>query len=201
MSTAALKFPTSPTPPQPGPVTQQNYPTFVDTPTDAELFGPGGFECLVNTATLCSQADAQLTANMLAACFPGHVVSIFDASVTANSQYYIVYKADARRQWVFLVDGVSIGAPTGITSPYMWPQYLKTEMLLRYKEGVGVPGNYIYAVSDQPGTPANNKTIQWIPTPQVVNAPTAAPITLEQVQQFIAAYNAQATTTTPVALA
>src|ERR1035438_3183602 len=208
MSTAHLSFPTSPAPPQPVPVTQQTYPPFVDTPTDAQLFGPGGFICPLSTSELCTPEEAQAVANQLAALFPGKTASYFDASPTIGSgAFYVVYHADPRRQFVFLLNGVSPGAPAGTTNAYMWPVYIKTLMLQSYEPvngiggGVGYPGNFIYAVSNQPGTPANNKTFQWIPTPQLVGAPSAAPITLEQVQQFIAAYNAQATTTTPVALA
>jgi len=198
MSTAHLQFPTSPAPPQPVPVTTVTYPPFVDTPTDAQLMGPNGFICLVNTSELCSAADAQAIANMVAPLFPGKTVSIFDASVTANSAYYIVYKVDTRRQWVLLVNGVSPGAPAGTTNAYMWPTYIKTLMLQSYAQGVGAPGSFIYAPA--PGEPANDPTFQWIPTPQVVAAPVAAPITLADVQSLITAYNSQAGVA-PVALA
>ena len=197
---AHLSFPTSPAPTQPVPVTLVVYPPFVDAPTDAQLFGPGGFICPLSTSELCTPEEAQAVANQLATLFPGKTASYFDASPTIGSgAFYVVYHADPRRQFVFLLNGVSPGAPAGTTNAYMWPTYIKTLLLQSYKGGVGAPGSFIYAPAS--GEPANDPTFQWIPTPQAVAAPTAAPITLEQVQQFIAAYNAQATTTTPVALA
>ena len=199
MSTTALQFPTSPAPPPTVPVTAQTYPAFVDTPTDAQLMGPAGSYGLINTRELCSQTDAQNIANMVAALFPGKVVSIFDASVTANSLYYVKYGVDPRRQWVLLVNGISPGAPAGTISPYMWPTYIKGLMIQSYVQGVGAPGSFIYAPA--PGEPSTDPTFIWVPTPQVVTVPTAAPITLADVENFIAAYNAQASTVKPVALA
>ena len=186
-----LKFPVSPTPVQPPPAVSFTYPVFVDTPTDALLMGPNGFICLLNPAEVCLQADAQKVADGLASLFPGKSVTIYDASVTSGSPYYVMYRNDPRRQWVLLVDGVSPGAPKGTTDPKMWPQYVKTLMIQSYAQGVGAPGHFQYAPAS--GEPANDPSFEWVPDPQVVVVPVVnTPITVDQIEQLITAYNSQA---------
>jgi hypothetical protein len=190
-----------------------NYPAYVETPTDAQEVGPYGSIGQVSLHTLCMQADAQTLANEFTTLY-GKAVTVVDNS--AKGIYYVVYGMDPRRQWGLQVAGgplfdyaqsfIEAAAEYGVGAPGHWT----------LASNNGKPPTMLPTwVKDTPvtGAPADALTLpvpirallpdeqfQLVPPSNplfgqaawmVVRTDLSPAITLAEVQQLVAQYNAQ----------
>jgi hypothetical protein len=199
-----------------------NFPAYVEVPTDATETGPFGPVGLVEPNTVCLLADAQALAVAIAPLYPGKTVSVLDNS--AKGIYRIVYGNDPRRQYGITVSG---GGPSwqfaqslieskyviGVGSPGHWAIA---------QEGMTAFAGLTWMADPQVTTaPAGalsvpvpirallpNEQFQLVPpsnplfsvaTWMVVRTDMQLAVTLVQIQQLVAQYNAQAGVT-PVTL-
>jgi hypothetical protein len=190
-----------------------NYPAYVETPTDAQMVGPYGSIGPVTPGTVCMQADAQTLANEFTALY-GKTVTVVDNS--AAGIYHVAYATDPRRQWGLQVsDGpvfdfaqefIAAAAEWGVGAPIDWtlasnnghpPTMIPTPV--QDPQVTAAPANAVtLPVPIRPLLP--NEQFQLIPPSNplfgqaawmVVRTDLQPAITLAQVQQLVAQYNAQ----------
>jgi hypothetical protein len=138
-----------------------NYPSYVETPTDAQMVGPYGLVGLVGPNTICLEADAQAIANRIAPLYPGHTVSVVDCS--GMGIYHTVYGDDPRRQWGIAVSGSPPGSPLGFAQTFIKEQN---------SQGIGAPGQWVVGVPTEGGV--TSAMLYWEPIPQVTVPPAGA---------------------------
>ncbi|HLY16627.1 MAG TPA: hypothetical protein VKR61_05355 [Bryobacteraceae bacterium] len=137
------------------------YPAYVPAPTDAMEWGPLGPIGPLDPSTVCTQPDAQQTANEIAALYPGQVLSIQQENAGV---YHIVYGTDPRRQW-YIVVGAGSNAPA-----------LPAGSLIaaKYQQGVGHP--YHWAMQPAAGSSNQKPELTCIFDTPVTAAPAGAVI-------------------------
>jgi hypothetical protein len=194
-----------------------DYPAYVEAPTGATMRGPYGMVSPVLPNTLCLQTEAQAIANQVAPLYPGESVIVADGSFVGIFQ--TVYPADEpRRQWILEVGGKSFSwaeawiaaqNANGVGAPGHWalapiPGDIVTTPMLQWIQDspvtVAPPNAITLPVPIRPLLP--NEEIELVPPPNPLfgtatwivvrtDMPQPPTITLAQVQQLVAQYNAQ----------
>jgi len=191
-----------------------NYPAYVETSTAAQIVGPYGPISQVAANEVCLQSDAQAVANAIEPLYPGEAVMVADGSFIGI--YHTVYGTDPRRQWIIEVAGVSLGWAQawieaqnahGVGAPGHWAlapipgDAVSTPFLqwIQDPQVTAAPADACTApvpirpllpneefILVEPADPLFG-TAQWM----VRRTDMAPAITLVQVEQLVAQYNAQ----------
>ena len=193
-----------------------NYPAYQEAPTDATIVGPYGDVSPVEPNTVCLQADAQAIANEIAPLFPGKAVTVVDGSFVGI--FKTVYGCDPRRQWIIEVGGASYSWAQawiearnahGVGAPGHWvlapiPGDAMTTPFLQWIQDPQVtaapPDAVTLPVPIRPLLPNEQfqlvqpsnalfGTATWMVVRTDIQQQQA--ITLAQVEQLVALYNAQ----------
>jgi hypothetical protein len=193
-----------------------NYPAYVETPTDAELVGPYGPVGPIPANEVCLEADAQTVANAISPLYPGKTLTVMENSNAGI--FYTVYGTDPRRQWAIAANGAQLipyaqslieaAREYGVDAPGHWalaplvgadaafppvltwvedPQVTVAPagaVTLPVPIRALLPNERFQLVS--PSNPLFGQA-SWM----VVRTDLAPAITLAEVQQLVAQYNAQ----------
>jgi hypothetical protein len=195
-----------------------NYPAYVSVPTVAEQQGPYGPLGPVPVGELCMQADAQTLANALAPLYPGATLTVVDN--TPQGMVGVNYGTETRRMWGIAISGAGpygsividfaetliviqnadgVGAPGHWmavsnygTPPTMLPSWVQDQQVTAAPANavtLAIPIRALLPnerfVSVTPVTPFQSTT--WM----VARTDLQPTITLTEVQQLVAQYNAQ----------
>ena len=190
------------------------YPEYVAQPTVAVVVGPYGALGPVNPAELCEQADAQALAVTFSALY-GKAVTVVDN--TTAGIYWVEYGTETRRMWGLQVAGgplfdfaqafiIAQCQQYGVGSPGTWamvsnngnPPAMIPSWVPAPQVTAAPPNAVTLPVPIRPLLP--NEQFQLVPpadplfeqsTWMVVRTDMQPPITLAEVQQLVAQYNAQ----------
>ncbi len=135
-----------------------NYPTYVSAPTDAVESGPFGIIGAVSPDTVCTQADAQATANAIAFLFPGQTPSVIQQN---NGLFHNTYGVDPRRAWYIQIGTLMMLAQALIES--------------QNSHGIGYPGAFDKA----------NGGVVWIAGTPVTQPPAGQAAIATPVRQLL----------------
>ena len=190
-----------------------HYPAYAQTSTDAQMVGPYGSIGPVSPATICLQADAQTLATEFTALY-GKTVTVVDNS--AAGIYHVVYGTDPRKQWGlqvaagpifdFAQEFIEAAAEFGVGAPGHWTLASNNgnppTMLPGWVQDPQVtdaPADAVtLPVPIRPLLP--NEQFRLVPPADplfeqaiwmVVRTDLQPAITLVEVQQLVAQYNAQ----------
>ena len=200
-----------------------NYPAFQDTPTDATLDWPYGVVSQINSDTVCLLPNAQALLPQLQPLMPaGKTLSVVDSSEVGV--FHTVYGTDPRRQWGLAINGVfdcyaktlllqqaagGVGAQghwlygplSGEPVTTLYLQWIQDPQVTEAPAGAG-----LVPVPIRPLLP--NEEFQLVQPPDplfgtatwmVVRTDLQPAVTLAEIQQLVAQYNAQPGVT-PVAV-
>ena len=197
-----------------------NYSTYGETPTDATLDWPYGVASPIDPATVCLEADAQAIANGIAFLFPGKTVTVVDAS-SVGVYYTVYHTDPRRQWGIEVNGASPLGAGLvlyaktlmlqqmagGVNAPGHWVYApvsgeQATTLYIQWVEDPQVTaapaGALTIPVPIRPLLPTEE--FELIPPPDplfgtatwmVVRTDMQPAITLTQIQQLVAQYNAQ----------